>query len=113
MPIYEYRCHDCGATSEFLIGTAGNETIHCRNCGSLNQERLMSAASFVGPAHKWPAAIHAADVKNAVKRLLAPQGVAAIGIERACEHRQDPQGSNKPATLAGNCEQQFKDLTTG
>ena len=54
MPIYEYRCHDCGATSEFLIGTAGNEKNRCRNCGSLNLERLMSAASFVGTAHKGP-----------------------------------------------------------
>ncbi|MGD8522463.1 MAG: zinc ribbon domain-containing protein [Desulfobacterales bacterium] len=52
MPIYEYRCHDCGVTSEFLIASTGNETVRCRNCNSLKLERLMSAASFIGSAHK-------------------------------------------------------------
>ena len=54
MPIYEYRCHDCGATSEFLIGSTGNEKNRCRKCGSPDLEKLMSAASFVGTAHKKP-----------------------------------------------------------
>ncbi|UCE51773.1 MAG: zinc ribbon domain-containing protein [Desulfobacterales bacterium] len=55
MPIYEYRCYDCGTTSESLIGSTENEKNRCRKCGSLNLERLMSAASFVGAVHKRPA----------------------------------------------------------
>jgi hypothetical protein len=52
-------------------------------------------------------------MKNAVKLRPAPQGVvAAAGIECACEHRQYLQESNKPSTLAGSCERQFKALTT-
>ena len=48
MPIYEYRCRECGETSEFLSGLKEGETISCRNCGSPNMERIMSAVSFFG-----------------------------------------------------------------
>jgi len=52
MPIYEYRCKDCEATTEFLIGLGEDEPISCRNCGSLHMERILSVASFVGHSMK-------------------------------------------------------------
>ncbi len=55
MPIYEYRCKDCGATSEFLLGVGKDEKIFCHTCESLNIERIMSAASFVRMANARPA----------------------------------------------------------
>jgi putative FmdB family regulatory protein len=43
MPIYEYRCLECGETSEMLL-RSGNESIECPSCGSKNLEKLFSAS---------------------------------------------------------------------
>ncbi len=45
MPIYEYRCENCGEVSEILVGlsTADNE-LSCPKCGGKRMEKLMSAA---------------------------------------------------------------------
>ena len=42
MPIYEFRCGDCGARFESLVA-AGTETEECRECGAAGATRLMSA----------------------------------------------------------------------
>lgn len=44
MPIYEYRCRDCGKNFEYLV--IGNDTPECSGCGSKNVDRLMSACGF-------------------------------------------------------------------
>lgn len=42
MPIYEYKCRECGAEFEELVAHEGaNPT--CPKCGSLKTEKLMSA----------------------------------------------------------------------
>jgi putative FmdB family regulatory protein len=47
MPIYEYKCLDCGEVSEVLVGMgSSNETATCKNCGSGRMERILSA-SFI------------------------------------------------------------------
>jgi len=48
MPIYEYRCKACGATSEHLVGMGKDEEIACKDCGSTELERILSVASFMG-----------------------------------------------------------------
>jgi putative FmdB family regulatory protein len=47
MPIYEYRCKVCEATSEYLIGVGRDESITCKKCGSTQMERILSVASFM------------------------------------------------------------------
>lgn len=42
MPIYEFRCEDCGARFEGLY-PAGTESAACRGCGSDRTARVMSA----------------------------------------------------------------------
>lgn len=44
MPIYEYRCSDCGKISEIFLRNPGSESIKCPVCGSKNLERLLSAS---------------------------------------------------------------------
>ncbi len=46
MPIYEYRCETCGAVSEYLVGRGNDEPITCRQCGSHEMNRILSASSF-------------------------------------------------------------------
>ncbi|UCE67650.1 MAG: zinc ribbon domain-containing protein [Candidatus Zixiibacteriota bacterium] len=41
MPIYEYKCKDCGAKFEVLVYSS-DSSITCEKCGSENPERLMS-----------------------------------------------------------------------
>jgi len=47
MPIYEYRCAVCGATSEYLIDVGKDEVISCKECGSTETEKILSVASFM------------------------------------------------------------------
>jgi len=41
MPVYEYRCHDCGADFEVLVRAGTSVT--CPHCGSSVLEKLISA----------------------------------------------------------------------
>jgi len=46
MPIYEYRCEDCGVITEFLHKRIGlPEKVACERCGSEKVAKLLSAAN--------------------------------------------------------------------
>ena len=42
MPIYEFRCDECGERFEALVA-AGTESARCRNCGAEGAGRVLSA----------------------------------------------------------------------
>lgn len=43
MPIYEYRCADCGKKFQTLVGVvAGEADEKCPHCGSANTSKLVS-----------------------------------------------------------------------
>lgn len=42
MPLFEYKCSDCGKTSEILI-TGSQDIPQCSNCGGKNLTKLISA----------------------------------------------------------------------
>ena len=43
MPLYEYRCNECGEVSEYLskIGDSG-DALTCKRCESHNLKKIMS-----------------------------------------------------------------------
>ena len=44
MPIYAYRCKDCGETFELLIGVTSKKTkLECAKCKSRNIEKLLGS----------------------------------------------------------------------
>jgi len=47
MPVYDYKCRDCGKVSEIFLRSLDTEDIHCPNCGSGNLERLISASYMI------------------------------------------------------------------
>ncbi len=56
MPIYEYRCHDCGQISEVLV-LKKDEAVCCGSCNSKNLEKIMSAHNTVGSGSTFNAPI--------------------------------------------------------
>jgi putative FmdB family regulatory protein len=45
MPIYEYRCLDCGTTFEALV--RGGRAVTCPDCGSSSLDKLLSAPAVL------------------------------------------------------------------
>ena len=41
MPIYDYRCRECGKVAEVFLRSADDRSIRCPDCGSSNLERLL------------------------------------------------------------------------
>lgn len=45
MPIYDYKCQECGEVSEiFLNSVDGSQSIACPACGSEKMQKLISAS---------------------------------------------------------------------
>lgn len=44
MPIFEFLCAECGATSEVLVASS-DDSPTCKACGSMNLKKLLSATS--------------------------------------------------------------------
>jgi len=43
MPIYDYRCKECGRVSEVFLRSLEGEAIKCPHCGGESLEKLPSA----------------------------------------------------------------------
>lgn len=55
MPLYEYRCPNCGEEFEILVETSRAETIECPACGATNAEKLMSVSWTPSRlSQRWP-----------------------------------------------------------
>lgn len=54
MPIYEYKCLDCGEVSEIFLRSLNSESIECPICGSKNLERLLSASYAIRMSSSVP-----------------------------------------------------------
>jgi putative FmdB family regulatory protein len=47
MPIYEYKCRECGELSEFrILSQSDAEKIACKSCGSKQLEKKFSVPSI-------------------------------------------------------------------
>ena len=58
MPIYEYKCLECGRTSEFLVGVGSEDvSLQCSHCGSDQLHKIFStytvqrSGASSGPQH--------------------------------------------------------------
>ena len=47
MPIYDYKCVECGYVSEIFQRSSVSGPIKCSSCGSENMERLISASYMI------------------------------------------------------------------
>jgi putative FmdB family regulatory protein len=60
VPIYEYRCADCGHQQEFLQKAADAPLTVCTKCGKDSFSKLLSAPGFQLKGSGW----YATDFKN-------------------------------------------------
>ena len=56
MPIYEYRCENCGEQVEVLVRSGVNASPACPSCGGLQLKRLLSAP-YVMTSESRPAGL--------------------------------------------------------
>lgn len=55
MPIYEYRCKECGKNFEEMQKFSDKPIKTCKYCSGKNVEKLISASSFVLKGSGWHA----------------------------------------------------------
>ncbi len=91
MPIYEYRCNDCGTRHEHLqkLGEAPLE--RCPDCGSTHYTKLVSAAGFQLKGSGWYAtdfkggsASSQSSSSEAGQAASAPSGGSCCGASCGC-----------------------------
>jgi putative FmdB family regulatory protein len=64
MPIYEYRCGDCGHQEEHLQKIAEKPIPKCPACGKRTYKKMLSAAGFQLKGSGW----YATDFKTTSKK---------------------------------------------
>lgn len=47
MPIYEFKCHDCGKVSDILSLNPKGKSYLCPECSSSNMEKLVSSSYLI------------------------------------------------------------------
>ncbi len=90
MPIYEYRCTDCGFQEEFLQKVSEPPMTVCPSCGAASFRKLLSAAGFQLKGSGW----YATDFKN--------RGAAAKA-EAKSEAKTEAKPESAPACGQGGC----------
>ncbi len=85
MPLYDFRCHACGAG--FEARTAAGELAPCPECGAEDTERLLSP--FAGPFTVAPRGL-AARRSDATRRVREEQRQERKEERRRLREEQGP-----------------------
>src|SRR3954466_9421763 len=120
MPIYEYRCSECGFQDEFLQKHSDPLLTVCPSCGKESFKKLLSAAGFQLKGSGWyatdfkgsgakPAAKSADDAKSDSNAPAdKPAGDAAWGNKAPSENPAADKSADKapaakttPASTSG------------
>ncbi len=97
MPIYEYRCADCGFQEEYLQKVSEPPLTDCPSCGKPALRKLVSAAGFQLKGSGW----YATDFKSSGKPAAAKtesQGEAKP--EPSAEAAADTKAKPEPKSEA-------------
>jgi putative FmdB family regulatory protein len=89
MPIYEYRCSDCGFQNEYLQKVSEPRLTVCPSCGKETFNKLLSAAGFQLKGSGW----YATDFK----------GNGAKPAQKDAPAKSEPKVDSAPACGQGAC----------
>ncbi|MEW6378024.1 MAG: zinc ribbon domain-containing protein [bacterium] len=98
MPVYEYRCKDCGCTFEAEQRIIDPPLNACRMCGG-SVERLISRSSFVLKGDGWYVSEHPSTArKKALEKEKKPNGTSdSTGGDKIKEASSCPAPTATPA----------------
>jgi len=88
MPIYEYRCEDCGHQADHLQKVSERPLSKCPACGKKAYKKLLSAAGFQLKGSGW----YATDFKTAAKKPAEKK------VELKSEAKSEAKTEAKPET---------------
>jgi putative FmdB family regulatory protein len=92
VPIYEYRCLECGFQDEFLQKVTEPQLTVCPTCGKETFKKLLSAAGFQLKGSGW----YATDFKNSGAKPSKPAvAKAEAKSETAAGAKSDAPGEAK------------------
>ena len=98
MPIYEYRCLECGFQDEYLQKVTEPQLTVCPTCGKESFRKLVSAAGFQLKGSGW----YATDFKNSGSKPGKSGGTAkpeskteSSGDAKAAESKSETQSETK------------------
>jgi putative FmdB family regulatory protein len=98
MPIYEYRCSECGFQDEFLQKLSDPLMTVCPSCGKESLKKLLSAAGFQLKGSGW----YATDFKGSGAKPAASSGsnpdTKAGGGDSAAKPSGEGSSSDSAAT---------------
>jgi putative FmdB family regulatory protein len=92
MPIYEYRCSDCGFQDEFLQKVSEPPMTVCPSCGKQAFAKLLSAAGFQLKGSGW----YATDFRNSGAKPAKAEPAKG-------EAKAEARGEAAPACGQGAC----------
>jgi len=91
MPIYEYRCTDCGFQDEYLQRVSEPPLTDCPSCGKPAFRKLVSAAGFQLKGSGW----YATDFKGAGKAAAKADAQGAAKPESKTEAKSEAKAEPK------------------
>ena len=107
MPIYEYRCANCGFEKEYLQKLSDPAITDCPSCGQAHMRKLVSAAGFQLKGTGW----YATDFKGNGKAPAAKKdagkgesgGTDSGGTDSGADSGGSKADASAPACGAGAC----------
>lgn len=105
MPIYEYRCAECGFQDEFLQKHSDPLMTVCPSCGKESFKKLLSAAGFQLKGSGWYATdFKGSGAKPAAKSADAPKAGSDASGEKSAKDAtaSDKPAAEKPADKSGD-----------
>ena len=100
MPIYEYRCGECGHQEEHLQKLTEKPLSKCPSCGKKAYKKLLSAAGFQLKGSGWYATdFRSTGKKPAEKKAdLKSEAKTEAKTEAKSEGKSDSKAASAPAT---------------
>jgi putative FmdB family regulatory protein len=101
MPIYEYRCSQCGHQEEHLQKASEPALTKCPACGKDSFNKMLSAAGFQLKGSGW----YATDFKGgSAKREKSSEKSAEKSAEKASDAKTESKPDSKPDSPAAKPE---------
>lgn len=96
MPIYEYRCNQCGSEKEHLQKMTAASLTTCPACGADAYVKLVSAAGFQLKGSGW----YATDFKNNGSQPATSTGKSAVSGSTVAASTNTESTGSAPAAAA-------------